>query len=320
MSHVSVIITCYNQEEYIGDAIGSVVAQTRYDAITEIIVVDDGSTDDSEAVIRRWADRCEEIRYVWQENQGVSAARNAGIRRSSGDYVAFLDGDDLWCEDRLKHQLTHAEKHPEVGLFYGDVYSFETDPNDRTRGYCTRFEQDDEDVLPELYLHGAPILTPTTLIRSDCFDEVGIFDRSLRQAEDRDMWQRVAAEYPIHHVGEPVAMVRHGNESLSTDIDESTEYLLKGADKIAKLYPELDSLRNGRKAKIYSGLSRNRLVSGNRTGAVRSALRAISHDPLTPKHHVTLGFALLPFGVKQLQWLRERIQGAKRKIHQWTRS
>jgi len=319
VSCVSVVITCYNQEEYIGDAIGSIVRQTRYDAILEIIVVDDGSTDDSEVVIQGWADRCEKIHNCYQENQGVSAARNAGIRRASGDYIAFLDGDDLWCEDRLEHQLKSAKKYPDVGLFYGDMYFFEDDPNDRTRGYCSRFKHDDEDLLSTLYLHGAPVMASATLIRSDCFDEVGLFDRSLWQAEDSDMWLRIAAEYPIHHVGAPMALMRQGNESLTTDIDEKAEYMLRGTDKIADLYPELHPLRKGRKAKIHSGLSRNRLVSGNRTGAIKSALRAILNDPLTLKHHATLGFALLPLSVRQLQWLREQIQRAKRKIHQWMR-
>ena len=320
MSCVSAVVTCYDQEEYIGDAIKSVVQQSRYDAISEIIVVDDGSTDDSETIIRNWTSLCDKIQYVYQENQGVSAARNEGIRRSSGDYIAFLDGDDLWCEHRLAPQLELAEKHAEVGLFYGDVYSFEEDPTDRTRGYCTRFEHDDEDVLPNLYLHSAPILTPTTLVQTDCFSEVGRFDPSLRQGEDRDMWLRVAAEYPIQHAGEPVALVRHGNESLSTDIDEKAEYMLRGADKIGELYPELASLRKGRKAKIHSGLSRNRLISGNRRGAIKSALTAILHDPLALKHHATLGYALLPLGTQQLQSLREWIQGAKRKVNQWARS
>jgi hypothetical protein len=317
MSRVSAVVTCYDQEEYIGDAIGSVVRQSRYDAILEIIVVDDGSTDDSETVIRNWANRCEKIRYVYQENQGVSAARNEGVRCSSGDYIAFLDGDDLWCEDRLAPQLELVEKHPDVGLFYGNVCSFEEDPNDRTRGYCTGFEHDDRDVLPKLYVHGGPILTPTTLIRSDCFDEVGLFDRSLRQAQDTDMWVRITAEYPIHHVGEPVALVRQGNESLSTDIDGKAEHQLRVSDKIADLYPALASLCEVRKARIHSGLSRNRLVSGNRAGAVKSALNAIALDPLRMKHHATLGFALLPFSSRQLRWVRGRIQGAKRKMNRW---
>jgi hypothetical protein len=134
------------------------------------------------------------------------------------------------------------------------------------------------------------------------------------------MWLRVAAEYSIHHVGKPVALVRQGNESLSTDIDEKAEYMLKGTDKIANLYPELRPLRKARKAKIHGGLSRNRLVSGNRMGAIKSALTAISQDPFTLKHHITLGYALLPLGTKQLQSLRERVQGVRRKVNQWARS
>ena len=319
MSRVSVVVTCYNQDEYIGDAIGSVVQQTRYDAISEINVVDDGSEDTSEKVIRKWEEHCEKVRYAYQKNQGVSAARNTGIRHSSGEYVAFLDGDDLWCEDRLEQQLNAAERYPKVGLFYGDVYSFEGDPENRTRGYCSRFDHADEDVLLKLYFHGGPILTPTTLVRFNCFDDVGLFDRSLRLDQDTDMWLRVAAEYPIHHVGKPVAMVREGNESLSTNIDGKAEHQLRVTDKIADLHPRLAHFREARTAKIRSGLSRNRLVSGDRMGAIRSALKAISHDPLTLKHHATLGFALLPLSVRQLQWLREWIQGARRKIHRCTR-
>lgn len=320
MRRVSVIVTCYNQEQYIGDAIGSVVEQTRYDAISEIIVVDDGSTDNSEAAIRRWATRHEKIKYVFQENQGVSGARNTGIRRSSSEYIALLDGDDLWCVNRLTRQLELAEEHPAVGLYYGDVYNFKDDPDDRTREYCTPFEHDDEDVFPKLYLHDGPILTPTTLIRADCFEEVGLFDPSLSRGQDTDMWLRIAAKHPIHHVGEPIALVRQGNESMSTDLAEKARCMLRVADKIADLYPDLDDLREARKAKVHSGLSRNRLVSGNRAGALRSALRAVLHDPLTLKHHATLGFALLPLGIRRLQWMRERIQGAKRWMYGWTRS
>jgi glycosyltransferase involved in cell wall biosynthesis len=317
MSRASVVITCYNQEEYIGAAIESVVQQTRYDAIVEIIVVDDGSTDDSEVVIQGWADRCEKIHYCYQENQGVSAARNEGIRRSSADYIAFLDGDDLWCEDRLKHQLKSAKEHPDVGLFYGDVYSFEGDPSDRTRGYCSTFEHDDEDVLPKLYLHGAPILLSTTLINCECFRTVGLFDPRLRRGQDTDMWLRIASAYPIQHIPRPLVLKRQHEESLGADIEKKAHSLLSVTDKIADRYPELDPLRRRRKAKIRSGLSRNRLVSGNRAGAVKSALNAIALDPLTMKHHATLGFALLPFSSRQLRWIRGRIQGAKRKMNRW---
>ena len=320
MNSVSAVLTCYNEEKYIGDAIGSVVQQTRYDAISEIIVVDDGSEDNSEEVIREWGDRCGKLHYVHQENQGLPVARNTGIERSSGDFIALQDGDDIWLEERLEHQLCFLSDHPDVGLLYTDVYSFGEGEDGKKRGYCNRYEYGDSDLLRRLFVEGGSILPSTTLINNECFRTVGLFDPSLRLGQDTDLWLRIASRYPIQHIQKPLVLKRQRDQSLGSNVEEKARYLLRVTDKIADLYPELDPLRKGRKAKIHSGLSRNRLVAGDRLGAVKSALRAISLDPRTPKHHATLGFALLPFGVRQLQWLRKRIQGAKRKIHGWTRS
>ena len=320
MNSVSAVLTCYNEEKYIGDAIGSVVQQTRYDAISEIIVVDDGSEDNSEEVIREWGDRCGKLHYVYQENQGLPVARNTGIERSSGDFIALQDGDDIWLEERLEHQLCFLSDHPDVGLLYTDVYSFGEGEDGKKRGYCNRYEYGDSDLLRRLFVEGGSILPSTTLIDNECFRTVGLFDPSLRLGQDTDLWLRIASRYPIQHIQKPLVLKRQRDQSLGSNVEEKARYLLRVTDKIADLYPELDPLRKGRKAKIHGGLSRNRLVAGDRLGAVKSALRAISLDPRTPKHHATLGFALLPFGVRQLQWLRKRIQGAKRKIHGWTRS
>jgi glycosyltransferase involved in cell wall biosynthesis len=320
MNSVSAVLTCYNEEKYIGDAIGSVVQQTRYDAISEIIVVDDGSEDNSEEVIREWGDRCSKLHYVHQENRGLPVARNTGIERSSGDFIALQDGDDIWLEERLEHQLCFLSDHPDVGLLYTDVYSFGEGEDGKKRGYCNRYEYGDSDLLRRLFVEGGSILPSTTLINNECFRTVGLFDPSLRLGQDTDLWLRIASRYPIQHIQKPLVLKRQRDQSLGSNVEEKARYLLRVTDKIADLYPELDPLRKGRKAKIHGGLSRNRLVAGDRLGAVKSALRAISLDPRTPKHHATLGFALLPFGVRQLQWLRKRIQGAKRKIHGWTRS
>ena len=319
MGHVSTIITCYNQEETIGPAIESVVEQTCYDAISEIIVVNDGSTDDSEAVIRKWTGRCEKIRYVSQENQGVSAARNAGIRRSSGDFLALLDGDDAWLKERLEPQLRFVEEHPDVGLLYADVYAFGGGVEGRRRGYCNQYKYSNENVLRRLFVENGTILPSTTLINRKCFQDVGLFDPSLRQGEDPDLWLRIAGEYPIQHISQPLALKRQRDGSLTANFEKNARCLLRVTDKIADLYPELDPLRKKRKARIHSGLARNRAVSGERTGAVKSAFQAINHDPYTLEHYATLGFAILPVSSSQLQGLREQVQGAKRKMRQWTR-
>jgi glycosyltransferase involved in cell wall biosynthesis len=320
MIPVSVVVTCHNEEEYIGDAIESVIQQTRYDAISEIIVVDDGSTDESAEVIQEWKARCTKLRYICQENQGLPVARNTGIKCASGDFIALLDGDDIWLERRLEPQLDFVEDYPDVGLLYTDVYSFGEDRDEKRRGYCNRYEYDDKDVLHRLFVNSGPILPSTTLIKRECFSTVGFFDPVLHRGQDTDMWLRIASAYPIQHIPQPVVLKRQHGESLGSDIEEKAQSLLSITDKIADRYPELEPLRRRRKAKIHSGLSRNRLVSGNRAGAIKSALAAVSHDPFTLKHHATLGFALLPFGAQQLRWLRERVQEAKRKVYWWTRS
>ncbi|MCK4819314.1 glycosyltransferase family 2 protein, partial [bacterium] len=107
--NVSVIIPTCNRAEYITQAIDSVLAQTYTDY--EIIVVDDGSTDNTKEVMEPYMDR---IRYIYQENAGVSAARNTGIKAAKGDWVAFLDSDDEWLPGKLAVQIRAVERHPQL--------------------------------------------------------------------------------------------------------------------------------------------------------------------------------------------------------------
>jgi glycosyltransferase involved in cell wall biosynthesis len=314
MNSVSAVLTCYNEEEYIGDAIGSVVQQTRYDAISEIIVVDDGSEDNSEEVIREWGDRCSKLHYVHQENRGLPVARNTGIERSSGDFIALQDGDDIWLEERLEHQLCFLSDHPDVGLLYTDAYSFGEGEDGKKRGYCNRYEYGDSDVLRRLFVEGGSILPSTTLINNECFRTVGLFDPSLRLGQDTDLWLRIASRYSIQHIQKPLVLKRQRDQSLGSNVEEKARYLLRVTDKIADLYPELDPLRRKRKAKVYSGLARNRAVSGERKGAVQSAFQAIRYDPYTLKHYATLAFGLLPLAAPQLRRLRKCVQETKLRI------
>src|SRR5438067_2146009 len=98
----SVVITCYNQEEFIGQAIDSALEQTNINLVKEIIVVDDGSKDNSKEEILKKAQKNSSIKFISQENKGVAFARNTGIQHSTGNYIAFLDGDDLWEETKIE--------------------------------------------------------------------------------------------------------------------------------------------------------------------------------------------------------------------------
>src|SRR6266852_191572 len=126
---VSVIITSYNYGHFIAQALDSVLAQTYSN--WECIVVDDGSTDNTREVVERYAEANPRIRYFWQENQRLAAARNTGIAKSSGEYFQFLDADDLIERRKLECQVEVLEHHQEIDIVYGDVRYIASENSDQ---------------------------------------------------------------------------------------------------------------------------------------------------------------------------------------------
>jgi tetratricopeptide (TPR) repeat protein len=196
---VSVIIPNYNHARYIGDAIESVLAQDYHNY--EIIVVDDGSTDNSREVVAQFGDT---VKYIWQENQGLSAARNTGIAVSSGAYIGLLDADDLYEPHFMSTLVPLMKRRPEIdGVHCG--YRF-VDHLDNP------LPQIEARSIPEgrLYeqLLGSNFLAPESmLVRRYCYDVAGNFDSSLRALEDWDMWLRISSRFNI--VGTTQVLTRH---------------------------------------------------------------------------------------------------------------
>lgn len=163
---VSVIIPVYNAELYVAEAIESVLAQ-NYNSI-EVITVDDGSTDDSEAVIKQFPS----ISYYFQSNAGISAARNLGIERAQGNFLAFLDADDIWVEDKLNLQLTAFEENPTLDIVFGHVKQF----------YSPEIAQVQKNRLPVKEVMPGHIPS-TMLIKRDSFFRVGLFETNWKMGE-----------------------------------------------------------------------------------------------------------------------------------------
>jgi glycosyltransferase involved in cell wall biosynthesis len=188
---VSVIIIFLNTEKYLGEAIESVISQTYED--WEIILVDDGSTDRSAEIAQHYARlRPGQIRYFYHPghiNLGKGASRNLGIQHAKGDYLAFLDADDVWLPQKLKEQVPVFDKHAEAGMVYGQTlywYSWSQNPPDSQEDYVPWLGVPvDTPILPPvllpLYLHGtASIPCPTSiLVRRDVVYEVGGFDEEF---------------------------------------------------------------------------------------------------------------------------------------------
>jgi len=175
---VSIIIPVFNGEKYLHDAIESALAQT-YRPV-EIIVVDDGSTDSSAGVAKGFAS---EVRYVYQDNRGVGAALNRGIELSGGGFFSFLDADDLWKEDKLHHQMTVFEDHPDVDMVFGQVKQFYSPDLDEDRRRKIR--------IPAEGIPG--FLKGSMLIKRHSFCRVGTFETQWKVGDFID-WYLKAVE------------------------------------------------------------------------------------------------------------------------------
>lgn len=199
---VSVVVPTYNRAEWLGNTLRSVLKQTFIDF--ELIVVDDGSTDDTEDVVQSFP----RVQYVrLQENRGVSGARNTGLSRAVGRYICFLDSDDLWCERKLEVQVGWMESNADCLVCYTDEIwirrGVRVNPMNKHRKYSG-----------DIFRHCLPlcIVSPSSaMLRASLFDEVGAFDESLPACEDYDLWLRIAVKYPFHFIEEPLIIKQGGH-------------------------------------------------------------------------------------------------------------
>ncbi len=167
---ISVVVPVYNGAPYVADAIESILAQA-YPSL-EIIVVDDGSTDETAAIVQRFGPP---VHYYHQQNQGSSVARNYGVTQAGGDWLAFLDADDLWSQHKLAIQMAVLQEHPAVDVLWGHVVEFNGD-------------------RPDLQAEAAPVPgyhVGTMLMRAHCFAEIGAFATTYKLAEMVDWMARL---------------------------------------------------------------------------------------------------------------------------------
>jgi len=207
---VSAIIPCYNYGKYLPRAIDSILAQTR--PVSEILVVDDGSTDNTREVATSYGDR---VQYIFQQNQGRAAARNHGMREATGDWIALLDADDWWFPEKIELQLKAAAARPEAVLVYTGITC--QDPE----GASESFQATDPARLwPALRFSNCITGSASAaLIRRDVLLAEGGFNETLRECEDWDCWFRLARKYPFAAVMEPVTvlMMWPGSASYNND-------------------------------------------------------------------------------------------------------
>jgi glycosyltransferase involved in cell wall biosynthesis len=203
MPKVSVIIPTYNRLHMVKEAIDSVLAQEFEDL--ELIVVDDGSTDRTADEVKEYGGRVKLLAY--SENRGVSAARNRGILKAKGKYIAFLDSDDLWVKNKLKIQTDFLDGNPQYPLCYTDEIWIRRGKRVNPRIKHSKYSG----WIFEKCLPLCLISPSSAMMRKIVFRKVGLFDEALPVCEDYDLWLRITSRFPVFFIPKKLIIKRGGH-------------------------------------------------------------------------------------------------------------
>lgn len=227
MPHISVIIPTYNRLEFVQKAIQSVYGQTYSDF--ELIIIDDGSRDGTEEALKKTA--LPQTQYLRQENRGVSAARNRGITRATGEWICFLDSDDHWLEKKLARQIDYHKKHPDIVVSQtGEIWI----RHGKRVNQMKKHHKPTGDIY-EKCLEMCCVTPSSVMIHRSVFDTVGLFDEALPACEDYDLWLRISCRYKIGLLPEDL-IVKYGGhtDQLSRCVPALDRYRIKALRAMLK--------------------------------------------------------------------------------------
>ena len=215
MMNISVVIPTYNRKELLKRSIDSVINQTIKPS--EIIIVDDGSNDGTEAMVKK---KYDSLKLIKQKNKGASAARNSGIKASSGEWICFLDSDDEWKNDKLEKQITAVANNSDYKFFHSNEIWIK---NGKRINQKKKHKKYGGDIFKKC-LDMCRISPSSVLIDKNIFEEIGFFNENLVVCEDYELWLRICDKYEVFFIDEPL-IIKHGGHQgqLSYSID-SIEY------------------------------------------------------------------------------------------------
>lgn len=221
---VSVVIPAYNYAHFLREAVDSVLNQTH--PRVELVVVNDGSTDDTKDILDSYGDR---LVAVHQQNLGLSAARNTGIRTASHAFIAFLDADDVWEPDKLACQMARfAELPADYGLVACDRGVIYRDGQRQPEEIAFRKTKLTSRELTAANLLMRSHFSPSAVVaRRACFDTCGFFDPALRSTEDRDMWIRIAEQWRLFWDERVLCYIRKHGDNMSANAPRMKRNMLK---------------------------------------------------------------------------------------------
>lgn len=251
---ISVVVTCYNYGHYLSGCVDSILGQT-FESF-EVIVVDDGSTDDTPERIKPFLERDGRIRYIRKSNGGQASAKNTGVWHSRGEFLAFLDADDLWQPEKLQKQI-ELFKDKSIGVVFSRMEFIDEQGRELISsppaGYLTPRAGKVTDYL--LFDNFVPF--SSSIVRRECLENHGVFDEALAMGIDWDLWLRLSVHYQFAYVDEPLLRYRVGHAG---QMSKKLEVRQKCSDLIFKRFVDDNKARLDpdvvKKAMSYTHCSR----------------------------------------------------------------
>jgi glycosyltransferase involved in cell wall biosynthesis len=274
---VSVILPCYNGTRWLSRAIESVLSQ-MYENF-ELVIVDDGSTDSSSAIITPYLSD-NRVRYVYHNHGGFSAALNKGIAESNGDLIGFIGQDDLWTPNKLLFQIEYIKKHPGIDLVHSDYYVINSEERILRVVRGNSFKNySKEQIIMHLFLNNS-IGFETVLINRNCFNKIGVFDEGMAGFSDHEMWLRVAGFFKIGYVDKPLVKKRQHDRQLSkVKIESMLDDEFRMVKRMIACYPFLRKLEHRKLASLFYERGIVLLKKGKTPEAKRELHKAIKWMP-----------------------------------------
>jgi glycosyltransferase involved in cell wall biosynthesis len=304
MATVSIIIPTFNRSELLKECVDSLLAQTHPDI--EIIVVDDGSTDDTQSTIGELAKKHNNIRYYSRPHLGAPAARNFGLTKATGEFIGFFDSDDLWPPNYIETMVKALNANPDFGAAYSQIMRFS---DGEIRGQYGAVANPPSGYITTDLFSGKPFILPSsTIFRKDVW--AGIFwDEMLKNRQDFDVFLRISTRIKFIYITHTYAIHRKHNNSIS--VMAGKDVFDEGAKVMERFYFQLDGKSYVQKRQAFRNISHRyrhfavkNFGAGNRAVSIAMLKRAITYYPFDLRLYVDLLLVFLssPKNDKMPDW------------------
>tara|TARA_Y100000052_G_scaffold22253_2_gene22937 strand:+ start:37113 stop:38087 length:975 start_codon:yes stop_codon:yes gene_type:complete len=303
---VAAILTCYNEGPYIGAAVDSILAQTRADLIQDIVIADDGSKEDTLAVLRELETKDSRIKVIYGPGgNGISRQRNIAVSSTSAPYLAFLDGDDLWHEKRLEIQLPIIESDDTIGLIYSAFHTFSDGDLASARIANVIDLSGSQNLTIDYFLNDPPIIPSAMIVRRSNFEAIEGFDETVAVFEDTDFFIRMSRVCRFGFVSDSLVFKRVWSDSITSGRTDLMAHHALVALKAASVQPELYGLVSKRLSERARKLANMRFLLGDREFAQIFSSLALGFQPFSIGNVTAWALARLPDAAGE--FLRQKV-------------